>query len=183
MNRCRRSGESSPTGIPFLVTTNDSPWSSWRIMSPLLLRSSRWVICLATPKCSTRATAVPSTVRITSNGRRRRAPGVGRRLGPRRTLPSWVSTSRPVPRGCTPYVVWSKPKPATRCCRRIYSTDLSTTPFGATRRGFPPVCRMCEVSSTVSQKCCRPLLSGRLGYQAARRLRRSSGTAGRCLGR
>jgi hypothetical protein len=49
MNRCRRSGESSPTGIPFLVRTNDSPWSSWRIISPLLLHSSRWLICLATP--------------------------------------------------------------------------------------------------------------------------------------
>ena len=29
-------GESSPTGTPFLVTTKDSPWSSWRMISPLL---------------------------------------------------------------------------------------------------------------------------------------------------
>ena len=60
-NRWRRSGESSPTGTPFLVTTKDSPWSSWRIISPLLLRSSRWVISLATPKCGTCATP-PCTV-------------------------------------------------------------------------------------------------------------------------
>ena len=71
-NRWRRSGESSPTGTPFLVTTKDSPWSSWRIISPLLLRSSRWVISLATPKCGTCATP-PCTVPGPRTAHRRRS--------------------------------------------------------------------------------------------------------------
>jgi hypothetical protein len=40
-NRFRRNGDSSPTGMPFLVTTKDSPSSSRRMISPLSLRSSR----------------------------------------------------------------------------------------------------------------------------------------------
>ena len=35
-------------GAPLRVMTNDSPASSWRMISPLSFRSSRWVISLGT---------------------------------------------------------------------------------------------------------------------------------------
>src|SRR5947209_4174213 len=43
-SRWRRRGVSSPTGTPLRVMTKDSPWSSRRMISPLSLRSSRWVM-------------------------------------------------------------------------------------------------------------------------------------------
>jgi len=43
-NRWRRRGVISPTGTPLRVMTKDSPWSSRRMISPLSLRSSRWVM-------------------------------------------------------------------------------------------------------------------------------------------
>src|SRR5262249_11102909 len=48
MNARRRSGMSCPIGVPFLVTTNDSPCSTLRIIAPDSLRSSRCVISRGT---------------------------------------------------------------------------------------------------------------------------------------
>lgn len=46
--RRRRTGVNSPTGTPLRVTTKISPSSSRRMMSPLLLRNSRWLISVPT---------------------------------------------------------------------------------------------------------------------------------------
>lgn len=61
MNRRRGSGEGSPTATRFRVTTKDSPWSSLRIISPLLSRSSRWVISLATAEVFSKRSSTGAT--------------------------------------------------------------------------------------------------------------------------
>ena len=59
MNRCLRRGASSPTGVPFLVTTKVSPWSRRRMISPLSFRSSLWCdLSRHCPSVARRATLV-----------------------------------------------------------------------------------------------------------------------------
>ena len=83
--RCRRSGDNSPTGTPFRVTTKDSPSSRRRMISPLSLRRSRWVISLATSParstpCYAPANDAERSLLSDTPPRQRRA----RNCGPRR---------------------------------------------------------------------------------------------------
>ena len=61
--RCRRRGRNSPTGTEFLVGTKERPSSSARMMRPLSLRNSRWLMTSLTLRASTPCYAERGPVR------------------------------------------------------------------------------------------------------------------------
>ena len=76
-NLRRRSGASSPTGTPLRVTTKLCPRSRARMISPLSLRNSRWLISPChDPKCSTLC-CMSIVVSATQWHSRRRESGSG----------------------------------------------------------------------------------------------------------
>jgi len=89
-------GVSSPTGTPLRVTRKDSPRSRPRMISPLELRSSRWVIERATAR-----------VQHACYGARR--PPSPPRIGP--TAMWWVRCARPRPGAPAREVLYRRGRP------------------------------------------------------------------------